>query len=884
VTLAGALFLAPALATAGGGARVCVEDAGSGGARMESERWLRPAEAVAEDGRACFADVPAGAATVSAGGGPALALEVLPGEEIVLRARGGGLEVASRGRRAPGTGLDGRRLRELPGSGEPWSLLETVEPAVIADRIDGGGLYPGQPGRFSTHGSSWRQSSFRSGALDATDPLRAGQPLLWPALDALDAFDVATAALPVDAGPPGAHVLLQRAPAPPRWTLGAQAGTTLGESEAPTAVESTPTRGPEPPVARLSRGRRAALDVGGPLGGSARVALSGIFDEARRFERGAPEAVSSSARGLDARATWAPAEGQELRFHGGVHALRRPSAGAPLFAEHGLRERDDVGGLDAEWRSRRVSGATAWAATGYARGAQDADTGSTPGTFERLLDGPASELPLPGRTTRWRVDAAAGFSLAPRRAGGAWHALGAGVQAARTGARITGSPSVIAGELLGGRPAHAIRFTAAGVSEWRGTDVAVFASDAVTAGRLRVDAGLRLETSGASAAGAEGSIRWTALAPRVAARWEVAGPLSVFASWGRYRHRLPLGLAAWGDPAARTAEVFLWDDANGDRLFQAQERGPLVARGGPGAPIGARDPSLRAPRTDEVVAGLEARTRLLRVSLMGVHRDQRALVESVNVGVPDSAYTVAAVFDPGGDLAGPEDDQLLPLYARPPSTFGADRLLLTNPAGHDARHQGVELTLELLTPRLQVLLGATAHRSEGAGANRGFRPSENDQGLVGELFDDPNAGTQARGRLFSDRAYTIKLSGSYRAPLGVRLGAVARYQDGQPFARLVLAALPQGLTAVQAIPRGRARFTFIATLDARVEKEFLWAGGRRAAVVVEAFNLTGRANEVEEVVVSGNSYRQVTLREPPRTVRVGLRLLGVWGRSTRSVR
>jgi hypothetical protein len=41
---------------------------------------------------------------------------------------------------------------------------------------------------------------------------------------------------------------------------------------------------------------------------------------------------------------------------------------------------------------------------------------------------------------------------------------------------------------------------------------------------------------------------------------------------------------------------------------------------------------------------------------------------------------------------------------------------------------------------------------------------------------------------------------------------------------------------------------------------------------VEAFNLTGRANEVEEVVVTGGSYRQVTLREPPRTVRVGLRL------------
>ena len=173
---------------------------------------------------------------------------------------------------------------------------------------------------------------------------------------------------------------------------------------------------------------------------------------------------------------------------------------------------------------------------------------------------------------------------------------------------------------------------------------------------------------------------------------------------------------------------------------------------------------------------------------------------------------------------------------------------------------------------VRLLLAATAHRSDGQGAWRGFRPVENDQGRVGDLYDDPNALTHARGRLFSDRAYTIKLAGSYRAPGDVRLGAVARYQDGQPFARLVLADLPQGLTAVQAIPNGRARFTFIATLDARVEKGFALGSRGRAALVLEGFNLTQRGNEVEEVVVTGPDYRRVTFREPPRTLRLGLRL------------
>jgi hypothetical protein len=77
---------------------------------------------------------------------------------------------------------------------------------------------------------------------------------------------------------------------------------------------------------------------------------------------------------------------------------------------------------------------------------------------------------------------------------------------------------------------------------------------------------------------------------------------------------------------------------------------------------------------------------------------------------------------------------------------------------------------------------------------------------------------------------------------------------------------------VHAIPNGRARFTFIATLDARAEKEIALGEHRRAALVLEGFNLTQRGNEVEEVVVSGDAYRRVTFRQPPRLVRLGLRL------------
>jgi hypothetical protein len=101
---------------------------------------------------------------------------------------------------------------------------------------------------------------------------------------------------------------------------------------------------------------------------------------------------------------------------------------------------------------------------------------------------------------------------------------------------------------------------------------------------------------------------------------------------------------------------------------------------------------------------------------------------------------------------------------------------------------------------------------------------------------------------------------------------VAQYQDGQPFARMVVVpGLPQGAEAVPAIARGDHRFTYTLTWDARVERAFT-VGRARAALWVEAFNLLDMRNEVEEDVTWGPSFRRVTATQPPRAVRLGLRL------------
>ena len=168
--------------------------------------------------------------------------------------------------------------------------------------------------------------------------------------------------------------------------------------------------------------------------------------------------------------------------------------------------------------------------------------------------------------------------------------------------------------------------------------------------------------------------------------------------------------------------------------------------------------------------------------------------------------------------------------------------------------------------------GATANMWEGPAANRGFGPLENDDGPLGELSADPNAATFARGRLFTDRAFTIKLIGTYQLPKEIRIGAIARYQDGQPFSRMVVVpGLDQGGDAVRTFPSGGSRFTFTATLDVRVQKGFS-VGGYRFDAILDAFNLTNRANEVEERVVTGPGFRTVTAVQPPRAVQIGARM------------
>jgi hypothetical protein len=258
--------------------------------------------------------------------------------------------------------------------------------------------------------------------------------------------------------------------------------------------------------------------------------------------------------------------------------------------------------------------------------------------------------------------------------------------------------------------------------------------------------------------------------------------------------------------------------------------------------------------------------------MAAIARREATLIGVADVGVPESAYTTIPVPDTGIDRIGSDDDHVLIFYNRVPSTFGADRYLLTNPSDHVATFVGVDFVGEVHAKRFFLIAGGTAGRSEGLSGNRGFGPLENDAAVLGELFIDPNAREYAQGRVFTERGYTIKTALSYQFDHDLSVGLVGRYQDGQHFARMVvLDSLNQGAEAVRAFRNGRTRFTFSMTVDGRLQKGFT-VGGRRIALTLEAYNIFNQALSIEELQVTGAGSRVETAVQPPRVIHFGVRI------------
>jgi hypothetical protein len=767
-----------------------------------------------------------------------------------------------------GARFDERALRDLPSADNLWSLVETAAPFVIVDRLDTGGLGTGRSALMGSRGESWGLTTVSFGGLLVRSPTRTGLLAALPEMTAAAEVSVNSGLASIEVDTPGVVIEWKPRRPGPSWSGGVDASVTtpgmVGENSLPHA----------PSLGRIEDWRNAGVFAGGPLADHTGLFVSTGITRATHLERDAPRVLASETRSVTAHLVSSPTTFDQVRVLAAFEDARYPFDTRRQFADPDVNERATFGRAQLSWDRVGTGGSLSRVAVGYQRGAWEpgVSADAVGGTMDRVRHGAVPPSPSDSTLTQWdaRAEGATRMRRIGRTAG--YGRAGITIRRSSTDHRIVATPTVA--ETVAGFPARVWVPVVAGSSSARAvTEIGLFGAGQLLAGpRFTLDLGVRADlVRGSNGGGSE--LRWNTLSPRVSFRWSPAA-ISFFGGVGRYAGGHPLSFLAFGDPGEATWDVYRWTDPNADGRFDPSERGALVARTGSGAGVGTLDPDLRVPRTTEWVAGAEVRpTRhsVLRGAI--VIRRQSDLVGVLNTGLSASDYRESFVPDINADEGSAADDRLLPIYERLPGSFGRDALRLTNPAADPIEHDGIELTYEISSPRWFMLFGATAYRTLGQGGALGHGVLENDQLVLGDRYWNPNALKDEPGRLFFDRAYVGKWTTAYRARGDVRLAAVVRYQDGQPFTRYVVAPdLAGGPEITHAYPVGRTRFTYTATVDVRMEKGVNWGTGRRASVRLDVFNLTNHANELEEDVLSGPTFRLSSIVQPPRTLRLGVRV------------
>ena len=761
----------------------------------------------------------------------------------------------------------------LPSSASVFTLIDTAVPDVIADRIENGGLTTGDAARVGAHGSTWTQTAYRVGDADITDPGVSGTPLLIPGVAEWDRVDVATGIMPPDVNAPGMAVGLV-----PRTTTRRIAW--LDAFGSPAGLNTDGAADKPLPLVRLNTWAHGNIVGGGPIGERAGAFATASWTRASFFERASVTSLDASLASLFFNVTTPRSDTDRLRFVGWLQRARSPLEHHDAFDRPSASDRRLALHGQASWE-RTLNDGAALRAFGSltVRGRSTDLTAPAIVTIERLTDGPVPTLLDPGDGTDRLIEGGVRWS---RSIDGADrnHQLLAGADWTRGSSSQQAAFSGRVGELVNGIPARAWDLTdPAAESRWHSGNLTAFFSDtSAVNSRLTLSGSLRFESiRGYSTDGTDGpTVTWNDFYPRggLHVRLTDYWQIGAFAQYSRYGHRLPLRDLAYGDSTAPTGSIYRW---RGGSLALPSSLGPLIQLIGPGT--GGRtdfsgiDPELTRPSMHEMVFGFESKPHPSAfVRMAAIARREATLLGVVDVGVPFSAYTTIDVPDTGIDRVGDQDDHVLVFYNRPPSTYGMDRYLLTNPDDHVATYVGVDFVGEVHARRFFLIAGGTAGRSEGIATNRGFGALENDAAVLGEAFINPNAREYAQGRLFTERGYTIKTALSYQFDHDLSFGLVGRYQDGQHFSRLVvLDTLNQGAETVRGFRNGRTRFTFTMTVDGRLQKGFT-VGGRRFAVTLDAYNIFNQALSIEEVQVTGIGPRRETAVQPPRVIHVGIRI------------
>jgi hypothetical protein len=307
---------------------------------------------------------------------------------------------------------------------------------------------------------------------------------------------------------------------------------------------------------------------------------------------------------------------------------------------------------------------------------------------------------------------------------------------------------------------------------------------------------------------------WHNAGPRGSVIYDLRGDgtTALKVSLARYYDQIGTGTPGGVNPNGLISQTYVWNDLNGDLVFQPNELGAPI--GSPSLPVTlaqvtSRFQLHRRPYRNEFTIGVDHQLAPdLRVSATYIQRREHDQIATIEQGIPFDYYTPVTVADPGPDgITGTADDTTLTVFNENlpvvPSVTGPG-----NDNRIDQRYRGLELTASKRYSNRWTLLGGYTFSRTLVDATS---------------VTSPNSFVNATGRAAIDRAHNFKLTGSYLLPWDIQVGANLRAQSGQPYTRTLsvtgLNQAPNGVT-VNAEPRGRYLLPWLKTADVRIGKIF----------------------------------------------------------------
>ncbi len=786
------------------------------------------------------------------------------------------------------TVLGETQIHELPSAHNVWSLIENQDLSATTSRIDVGGLWGTIPAFFSSRGgTSWTQSLYCLNGMDVTDPYSKGMPLLYPDFYALRTAQLINAGLPPDVLSPGGRFNLITKQAESRFHGGLSLfiiDKLLQSSNISPALEHEAVFESH----KFNHSSDGNFYLTGPI---ARDKLSFVTSVTRfqvsrniaEYEGDDRSSVLSGLLGFNYRLGQSSID---ILWTGQI--VSHPTYGANRQVPEAATadRRDSYNVFQAIWRknvqNRHFFTAGFSFVQGHIRSDFQPDSGPQYGEeiFKGIPIGTAASSAKSTRNLLTLQIQGNSFISNPRRI---QHRFQYGLQLQYA----TASSSENIKENLHriffeNSPLEVLKFSTPIDHREAGFHFNLYVQDSITlADFLSFYFGLHLSGSrGWIPRNFEShevdGINWLNISPRIGLMVPLtrSKASAIRISAGRYYFTLPLKYLTYGNPGSMGGMVFQWNDRNKDNLYQKGESGERLRRFGPR--FAEIDADLKRPYTNELAISFDTVFGTSWQLSFGLFtRETRNLIGTVNTGVPFSAYNPVIISDSGDDsVPGNHDDLIFTVYDQNRETLGQDFFLLTNadPENWITNYYGADLTLvRKFGKRFTFFLSLTATNANGS-TNPGNTHRENDEGVVGTLYDNPNTLINARGRVAFDRAYTGRIGVNYLAPFGIRLGCVIKYYDGQPFARkLIVPDLNQGPFYIQANPRGLSRYEYNRTVDIRVEKIFHLKKGK-LRVILDGFNVLNRNLATEENEWTGPKYplRYATEVLSPRVFRLGL--------------